>query len=358
VGFFRNVTRFPRDLAPAIATVLLLAALPSTAGAATVSMRSPGSTPAVEYYAGAGEENRLTVTESDTAIVFEDAGALITPSPPCVQDGPSRASCPLPPPGSQLGVGMGGGDDTVTLRLHAGGRFNATDVHGGPGNDVLTGSDIDDIIGGDAGNDTINPGPGRDLVRGDEGDDTIDTRDAPPDADPYDQAYNPAYEDSVSCGDGIDTLKADYLEYLAAGGGRTGDCENVETAGPPVEGGGGGGGPGPAPGSNNPLQPPLPLGLANRVAKARGKTAKLSMRCPAQSASACDGSVQLAYRGKVVGQTARFSVQPGKTAVAAVKLSAVGRKLSGRRGGAKVSVVAVPNGGSPKSIGSVKLLTR
>lgn len=103
---------------------------------------------------------------------------------------------------------------------------------GGPGNDVLTGYDYDDVINGGPGDDmligayghdTIVGGPGRDTVNADAvdgcnflecrpiyGNDVIDVRDGE--------------VDTVACGPGTDKVTADADDVIAP------DCETVERA--------------------------------------------------------------------------------------------------------------------------------
>jgi Ca2+-binding RTX toxin-like protein len=354
------MNRFARFSAPTVVAGLLLAALPSAAPAATVWMFDgpPGPMSSVMYTAGPGEANRLTVTETDTSIVFDDPGELITPALPCVQDGPSRASCPLPLADGNVTVLLGDADDTATLLLRRGGHFSGADVDGWDGNDVLTAGDIatvirgnagddtlvggtaDDIVLGGTGNDTLNPGTGRDQVRGEEGDDTIDARDA--------------YYDLVRCGDGIDTYRPDYVDFISMLPDH--GCENVER--PPDAPVQGGNDAGTGNGGGIPTHTPPIFRVGQRTVKARGKTAKVAMRCNAGPGSACVGRIRLVHGSKVIGQSPRFSVHAGKTRVAAIKLGTAGRKLSRRRGGTKVKLVAVGTNGDVTPLGSVKLVTR
>ena len=93
------------------------------------------------------------------------------------------------------------------------------DVAGGSGNDSLTGGFGADAIAGGSGDDSIGGGLGADTVSGAEGNDLIDVRDGIP--------------DSVSCGDGADTLIADEtdpVQEAAALG-----CESIEVAPAPPD---------------------------------------------------------------------------------------------------------------------------
>jgi Ca2+-binding RTX toxin-like protein len=113
-----------------------------------------------------------------------------------------------PEKGSPVRLSGAGGNDSLT----------ATDAHG----DVVDGGPGDDTLTGGFGNDTLIGGPGHDQIAGDRvarcnelhcdfmdgfGNDTIDARDGE--------------QDSVQCGPGDDTVKADPIDRVAD------DCEHV-----------------------------------------------------------------------------------------------------------------------------------
>jgi Ca2+-binding RTX toxin-like protein len=71
---------------------------------------------------------------------------------------------------------------------------------GGPGNDVLTGGHGNDYLTGSTGDDVVNPGKGRDRALGGAGNDTINARDRT--------------RDSIDCGPGADTVRADRFDRV------------------------------------------------------------------------------------------------------------------------------------------------
>jgi Ca2+-binding RTX toxin-like protein len=120
-----------------------------------------------------------------------------------------------------------GGRDHLQLR-RAGGFFSVLD--GGPGSDTLAGLGGARLFGGD-GHDglwttdgrsfTAEAGAGRDFIIGGNGKDTID---AGPGAD-FVQVAPDGFADTVVCGTGNDTVRADPLDTVAA------DCEQVTVVG-------------------------------------------------------------------------------------------------------------------------------
>jgi Ca2+-binding RTX toxin-like protein len=120
-----------------------------------------------------------------------------------------------PEVGSAVRLSGAGGND----------KLSATDASG----DVVDGGPGDDTLTGGFGGDTLVGGPGRDTIAGDRmarcnelhcdfldgfGNDTIDARDGE--------------QDSVQCGPGDDTVKADAVDRVAD------DCEHVERSGAPA----------------------------------------------------------------------------------------------------------------------------
>jgi Ca2+-binding RTX toxin-like protein len=111
-------------------------------------------------------------------------------------------------------VWAGAGDDSVDT----GPGFDR--VRGRRGDDTINGGDGFDVLHGGLGADTINGGPGNDritarvrearsdTVNGDAGDDRIFTRDGT--------------RDVVTCGAGVDRVRADFVDDVAA------DCEQVK----------------------------------------------------------------------------------------------------------------------------------
>jgi Ca2+-binding RTX toxin-like protein len=102
----------------------------------------------------------------------------------------------------------GAWNDSIDSRAYSG----VLDVETLDGNDTVRGGPGVDVVDGGAGNDALAPGPGADVVRGGTGDDSISVRDG--------------LADSVSCGDGFDTVVADRADVLIG-------CESVSL--PPPE---------------------------------------------------------------------------------------------------------------------------
>jgi hypothetical protein len=141
----------------------VLAAAAAPAPAATVSADE-----AVSFRAAPGERNRLQVSEEPGRIVLVDPGARFTARRPCRREGAHRASCP------------GGGEDTIDV--HLGDRADRAGmslqylgwtVHGGRGDDVLTGNFGSDTLYGDRGRDILRGGPGSDSLHAGSGRDRV-----------------------------------------------------------------------------------------------------------------------------------------------------------------------------------------
>jgi hypothetical protein len=119
-------------------------------------------------------------------------------------------------------IDLGEREDSATVALPV-----AASVLGGPGADrVTSGGSADEISGGE-GNDALDGGAGDDVVWGDQG---LDTLAGGAGSDRI--AARDGEDDSVTCGDGADTVDADTLDRVAA------DCESVarEFAAAPVAG--------------------------------------------------------------------------------------------------------------------------
>ena len=142
--------------------------------------------------AAPGEQNQITVRDS----TVEDAGATLTPGPGCaavVDFGP--ITCPG---AARVEADAGDGNDSVRIEA-----FLPSDLHGGAGDDELSGGPLNDVLAGDSG---------RDFADGGEGDDRILLRDSK--------------LDSALCGGGRDNVRAEVLDYLDYA------CETVDL-GPP-----------------------------------------------------------------------------------------------------------------------------
>ena len=158
---------------------------------------------------GIANDGRPGENDNITAVETIKAGAIRTFAG---DDGPNQFLAPEK--GGPARIGGGGGDDVLQAGDASGDR-----VDGGPGNDRIAGGMGDDVITG---------GPGRDEIAGDRpgrcnelhcditdgyGNDTIDARDGE--------------ADSVMCGPGIDTVRADPADTIAK------DCERVDVSGSP-----------------------------------------------------------------------------------------------------------------------------
>ncbi|HET6509600.1 MAG TPA: hypothetical protein VFG42_22575 [Baekduia sp.] len=112
---------------------------------------------------------------------------------------------------------------------------NRAELFGKGGNDQLKGTDRDDVIDGGPGDDTITGGYGNDTIVGGPGRDTImgdrDSRCNELHCDISPGSANDTIDavdgevDTISCGPGNDTVKADAIDVVAA------DCETVIRAG-------------------------------------------------------------------------------------------------------------------------------
>ena len=109
------------------------------------------------------------------------------------------------------------GDDLLNTPSIAGEREFGAELHGGAGDDTISGGGHDDELSGDAGNDridgragadTISAGRGRDRISGGAGGDTVRARDG--------------VSEAVSCGSGNDRATVDTSDELR-------DCEQVAT---------------------------------------------------------------------------------------------------------------------------------
>ena len=174
-----------------VTTMGLLALVPAGALASTVSTRIKR----VFYAAAPGEINNLTISLTGADFTLSDPGATITVipmMPACTANG-SMATCPSV---GIIGITVSGGDGADSI---ANTTATRSTLSGGDGSDSLEGGTGDDTLRGNQGVDTHTGGPGNDLIdaRGDRG-------------------------DIVSCGDGLDTVRADVSDSVAP------DCEMVD----------------------------------------------------------------------------------------------------------------------------------
>ena len=112
------------------------------------------------------------------------------------------------------------GDDTLTGTTAADSIFaRAGDdtVNAGAGDDRVHGGRGDDTLNGEDGNDRVKGGGGKDTMSGGPGDDLIDGR------------GDGRAADEITCGEGMDTVRASRNDVVAA------DCENVKQPGKPKQ---------------------------------------------------------------------------------------------------------------------------
>lgn len=204
-----------RHLAAAAAITACALVAPAVASAATA-----GVTNGVLYYSAApGEANHVTVTVYNYNYVVNDTGATsLTATAGCTVDPKTTQTVDCPMAGvSSLSVDLGDGNDYFNSFW----IFTPVTVHGGAGDDSITGGGGSDHLYGDAGNDTLHGeggddylegGPGTDTISGDGGNDTINVVDTT--------------LDHVTCSYGTDTVQADDVDDVNA------DCENVQRTAP------------------------------------------------------------------------------------------------------------------------------
>ncbi|MFF0139113.1 calcium-binding protein [Streptomyces sp. NPDC005227] len=190
--FSRPTAALPRALALAAATVAVSAAVAvPPAGAATAQGATAVSTGQKLFYtAAAGQTNHLTIdwalgpTDPDSQLAdyiytFDDTVA-IAPGAGCVRPDArdtTKVVCTVTEPNTSasdldtLIVDLGDGDDTARVDPDNSGYSR---VHGGPGDDTLTGHGSD-VLYGDDGDDHLSGGGGvySDGALGGAGDDTL-----------------------------------------------------------------------------------------------------------------------------------------------------------------------------------------
>ena len=225
-----------RQLAAAAAVLALLPAAASAHSTVTIQ-----GSDIVYTSEDAVSNNKLVVDETATAIRFRDreadAGiqsgdARCTPGD---QDGALAYEMTCSKAGLQrLTVDLGPNEDSMVANLTTivAGATGATGADslkvagptadllaGDTGNDVLDGGEGGDDLRGDEGNDTITGAGGNDTIQGGTGADTVDAGEG-------DDTVNvpDGTADKVTCGGGVNTVRADTVDEVAA------DCENVERA--------------------------------------------------------------------------------------------------------------------------------
>ena len=200
------------------AALVLWAAVPAHASTVTTRVECESGytgpcTPVthVDYTAAPGEQNDLTASYRNGRVTFSDRVPIAAPRA-CQRDSPTRVTCSGTVNHADLGdlddkgtatnytpyggsVSIAGGDGNDTLVGHAadvdGGegddRLTGNSSSGGPGSDVLIGTDGADRLAGGAGADELHGGRGDDRLDGDGGTDAdviaTDTIDGGPGAD-------------------------------------------------------------------------------------------------------------------------------------------------------------------------------
>jgi Ca2+-binding RTX toxin-like protein len=169
-----------------------LATLVGLAFAAPASASSvSASTDQVQFNAGAGEANNVTVSRVGDAISISDTGAPIVPGTGCSAAGPNQVTCPFPRFGFSASLGNLGdsfladqslsgigfiqvsgedGADSVTVAARA---AQAVGISGDGFTDTPQPADGPDVIDAGPSSGFIVPGGGNDVVNGGDGNDQI-----------------------------------------------------------------------------------------------------------------------------------------------------------------------------------------
>ena len=147
------------------AAIALAFAVPASAHAASAGVGRNTLT----FEAGPGEANRVSIATAPGVFRIADAGAAIVPGVGCRSLTPQAVECERRRV-QLLIVRLGDGNDTVSASVGIPTRLN-----GGDGDDLLEGTEVDDILRGGPGADhlfgsdgfdTLEGGPGPDLLSG------------------------------------------------------------------------------------------------------------------------------------------------------------------------------------------------
>lgn len=215
---------------------------------------------------------------------------------------------------------------------------------GGAGGDTLTGNEKFNHLRGEGGDDRIEGGLGADVLDGGAGNDTILARDG--------------VADTVTCGDGIDTVDADPVDVLAA------DCERPAAPAPatPAQDGGAApqdGGAPVLPGTGG-VVAAAPSCPALRISTK--KTTLLRGGVLRVRVAAARGGAPCVARVRVGTRVRQVRVLPGRTAAARFPLSrALRARVARERAGVRVTVqvrTVDPSGRVASARGKVRLLAR
>lgn len=172
-----------------LGAVLLCGAGAGTAHAATLTYAD-----GVLTYSGVDTTESVSVESVTSGVKYYDipagqiGGTLPTgcSSATNASAGTQQVTCTMTGLTSLM-IQLGGGDDT----LIANGLSKPSEIHGGAGNDTITGGSASDAIYGEAGVDTINSGPAVDSIY---------VRDG--------------LADSVDCGGALDNLNGDTIDVF------------------------------------------------------------------------------------------------------------------------------------------------
>jgi hypothetical protein len=202
------------------ACAAVAAAAPAAASAhAIITVR--GST---LYYLSIDDVSKNTVTIERRGSIYDISDPTVVAGldpGTCIPMSETEAQCPVAGI-SLIHIETGELDDSITLK----GVDVATQILAGPGNDTVYGGDGPDFIDGGTGNDTLHGGAGNDTLVGGDG---VDTFDGGPGDDSI--VARDAIPESVTCGDGNDTVQADLVDTFPDS-----SCEQIErvdVSGPP-----------------------------------------------------------------------------------------------------------------------------
>ncbi len=109
------------------------------------------------FTAAPGKNNVVTVSPSGGDLLVHDGEDTISPGTGCTAVDANTARCSG---ASFVVLDVGDGDDTASNNASL-----RSDLHGGPGKDVLNGGTEADLINGDEGDDTLNGNDGDDTLQ-------------------------------------------------------------------------------------------------------------------------------------------------------------------------------------------------
>lgn len=145
-------------------TATWFAQSPAASAAMVTTHNDRDRSPAIYYAATPGERNSVALAYGDgETLTISDSGAVITASRRCRSIDAHTAVCPIGDVFS-VHVAVGDLDDSVTPAQDFSENLI---IYGGPGNDVLRGTDYR------YGSDRLNGGGGQDQLYGGRGDDTL-----------------------------------------------------------------------------------------------------------------------------------------------------------------------------------------